>query len=394
MTTLLPVARAALQAGHELLFLGLTTARNVLTQAGIPAIGFSDLWVFAAPNAARYGRELAMDLPAGGPVTKEESEAYLGISFADLAAASGEDVASSEYAARGRHAFLPVAFLERVLRHHGPDVVIATNSPRAEQAAILAAGRLGIPSVCVVDLFALQEVRWIGQPGYASRVCVLNETVRAMFLEHGRSMQEVVVTGNPAFDCLMHPNAIKGGAALRQLRGWDDGCINVLWASQAEPQRHPFDGRSGDPLLPRRVEQVLRELTSRTQSMRLVVRFHPSENIPFVPQERVDLSNSDEVLSYLLHAVDVVIVTASTVGFEASMAGRLVISVDSSIFTADAPYSKMGISFGVSSPEVLSTLLPQLMDAGRTPCHHVAVSAGNAADRVLEVIHNLLTHTF
>ena len=389
---LLPVARAALQAGHELLFLGLTTARNVLAQAGIPVIGFSDLRDFAAPNAARYGRELAMELPAGGPVAKEESEAYLGISFADLAATSGEVVARTEYEARGRHAFLPVAFLERVLHYHRPDLVVATNSPRAEQAAILAAGHLGIPSVCAVDLFALQEVRWIGQSGYANRVCVLNEAVRSMFLEHGRLMKEVVVTGNPAFDGLMDPQAILAGAVLRQRRGWNDGRINVLWASQAEPQRHPFDGRPGDPLLPRRVEQVLRELIARMPGMRLVVRYHPNEQVHFVPQERVELSTSEEVLAPLLHAVDLVVVTASTVGLEASLAGRPVVSVDCTVFTADAPYSEMDISTGVTSPDQLSTLLPQLMDAGLTPGLHGGASAGHATDRILEVIENLLTH--
>ncbi len=389
---LLPVVRAALQAGHEALFLGLTTARSILARVGIPTIGFSDLWDFAAPNAVRYGHQLAMDLPEGGPVAKEESEAYLGISFADLVAAIGEDAARSEYEASGRHAFLPVAFLERVFLHHRPDVVIATNSPRAEQAAILAAGRLGIPSVCAVDLFALQEVRWIGQSGYANRVCVLNEAVRSMFLEHGRSTQEVVVTGNPAFDCLTDPQVINAGVALRQQRGWNDGRINVLWASQAEPQRHPFDGRPGDPLLPRRVEQALRELTALMPSMRLVVRYHPSENILFVPQERVELSTSDEILAHLLHAIDLVVVTSSTVGLEAALAGRPVVSVNCSVFTADVPYSEMGISTPVTSLDQLFSLLPQFMEERLTPGHHSPASVGHATDRILEVIENLLTH--
>ena len=81
----------------------------------------------------------------------------------------------------------------------------AVPRPRAERAAIEAAGELSIPSVCLVDLFAVDEKRWIGRPGYADRVCVLNEGVRQMLLAEGRTPDEVVVTGNPAFDGLFDP---------------------------------------------------------------------------------------------------------------------------------------------------------------------------------------------
>lgn len=393
VSMLLPVAQAALRSGHEVVFLGLTTARGALAQAGIPAIGFSDLWDFAAPDARRFGKELAAGLPAGGAIAPAESEAYLGISYADLVAAQGEEGARREHAQRGRHAFLPVEFLKRVLAHYAPDVVVATNSPRAEQAAILAAGQLGIPSVCAVDLFALQEVRWIGQPDYASRVCVLNAEVRDMFLAHGRTQQEVVVTGNPAFDRLQAAETVREGSELRRRRGWNDGRINVLWASQTEPERHPFNDKVGDPLLPRRVERVLREVAAADSRLRLVVRYHPSEQVPFVAQDRVELSTSEDALAPLLHAVDLVVVTASTVGLEAAMAGRPVVSVDCSVFTADAPYAEMGLSVGVAAPDDLPGLLSKLIgNDGTFAASPAAALPGQATHRILQVIETLLPH--
>ena len=155
VTMLIPVAQRAFEHGHEVIFLGLTTAQAVLAQAGIAHIGFADLWNFAAPEARRYGRQLAAQLQHGGPVPLAESEAYLGISFADLVATQGEDAATRAFADLGRRSFLPVGFLERVIAHLRPAIVVATNSPRAEQAAILAAGRLDVLSLCLVDLFAL-----------------------------------------------------------------------------------------------------------------------------------------------------------------------------------------------------------------------------------------------
>lgn len=389
---LIPVARLALEAGHEVVFLGLTTARVALVQAGIPAIGFADLWPFAAARARGFGAELAAGLPTGGPVAPGESEAYLGISFADLVDAQGEAAARRLYEQRGRHAFLPRAFLRRVLEHIRPDLVVATNSPRAEQAALLAAGDLGLPSLCAVDLFAMQEVQWIGQRGYANRICVLNEQVRQMFLRHGRGEAEVVVTGNPAFDRLRDPALVSVGRDQRRARGWDDGKTTVLWASQAEPARHPFDDRIGDPSLPRQVERVLRQVIADHPELRLVVRYHPSEQIVFEAQDRVSLSRSDEPLVPLLHAVDVVVVTASTVGLEAALAGRPVVSVDCSVFTADAPYAAMGVSTGVESPAALPGALLTLVREGRasgTPGGAGAEAAGEAAHRILQVIESL-----
>ncbi len=390
---LLPVALQARRRGHDVVFLGLTTARAALAQAGLPVLGFADLWSFAAPQARRYGRELAGQLPAGGTIAHEESEAYLGLSFADLVAERGEPAARDAYTRQGRHAFLPVALLQRVLQHHRPDVVIATNSPRSEQAALVAAGRLGLRSVCAVDLFALQEVRWIGQPGYADRVCVLNDAVRAMLLEHGRRDDEVVVTGNPAFDALLDPAVVRAGRQLRHDRGWDDGRCNLLWASQVEPARHPFNGEPGDPSLPRRIEQSLRHAVGARDDLRLVVRYHPSERETFVSAPRVEHSPPVEPLAHLLHAVDLVVVTASTVGLEAHIAGRPVLSINCSVFTADAPYSKMAISTGVDSVEALPAALLEAVARQRLASAAPATDAtggGAATGRVLRVIETLL----
>jgi hypothetical protein len=77
---------------------------------------------------------------------------------------------------------------------------------------VLAVRQLGIPSICVVDLFAIDEVKWIGAPDYADQVCVLNESVRQFLVAAGRSEDQVVVTGNPGFDALNAPGCAGTGA--------------------------------------------------------------------------------------------------------------------------------------------------------------------------------------
>jgi len=333
---------------------------------------------------------LARELPPGGTVSHQESVAYLGLNYVDLIARVGVAEARETYRREGRQAFLPTRLMRDVFEAWKPSLVVATNSPRSERAAIAAAGELAIPAVCQVDLFALQEVKWIGAAGFADRVCVLNDQVREMFLARGRRPEEVVVTGNPAFDRLLAPEAVAAGTRLRKTRGWDDGRVTILWASQVEPERHPFaPERVGDPSLPRRVEARLREFVSHNQGFRLVVRYHPSEHEEFLPQPRVEFSPPAESLSALLHAVDIVVVTASTVGLEASLAGRPVLSVDCSIFTADAPYSEMGISLGVAGVDLVPAALLQLARRlPREPAADVADGA-SATARVLQVIDSL-----
>ncbi len=362
---LAPLAQALQRAGRAFTFLALTTASAYLDHLGIPYIGYRQLQGAQDEDVQAYGEELLQDLPVGGAVSREETVAYLGLNYREMVREHGADQAQALYKNRGRQAFLPVACFERLFADLMPNLVVATNSPRSERAALLAARKRGIRSICAVDIFGLQEVQWIGQPGYSDRVCVLNEDVRKMFIEYGRKPEEIVVTGNPAFDRLSAAQIMSAGARLRQARGWNDGLVTVLWASQIEPVQHPFTDRTGDPSLPRRIEGYLRNFVASDEQVRLVVRYHPSEREVFREQERVAFSPLEEDISTLLHAVDVVVVTASTVGLEASLAGRPVISVDCSVFTADAPYSRMGISTGVSCVEDLGQVLRELCEGDR-----------------------------
>lgn len=386
---LLPVIREAIENNNDVIVLGLTTARDILSQNGIDSIGFSDLWSFSDFDARKFVAELLANHPVGNMIPQAESEAYLSISFGDLVCEIGLEAARRRYSQLGRHAFLPINFMKRVLNHFNPDIVITTNSPRTEQAAIIAAGLLGIPSVCAIDLFAFQEVKWIGQPGYATRVCVLNESVRSMLVAHGRKPGEVIVTGNPAFDQLAAPETAKAGTQLRHARGWDDGKKTVLWASQIEPERHPFNDLSGDPSLPRRVERHLRDIVASDEDLRLVVRYHPSERVVFEPGVRVDFSPVSEPISTLLHAVDAVVVTASTVGLEAALAGRPVVSIDDSIFTPDTQYSAIGVSKGVTNLGDLKIALNEAL-AGLGPVFTQGQTGKPATQEILKVIDSLL----
>lgn len=380
-----PVAQALQRSGRaQVQVLALTTAASEVREAGLPLLQFKDFARPADEAALARGRELAAGMTS--VVDEEETAAYLGLSYADLEAQCGAEEAQRRYARDGRQAFFPLSTLRRILREVRPDLLVATNSPRAERAAITAARGLGIPAVCMVDLFAIDEVRWIGEPGYADRICVLNEHVRRFLVEAGRGDHEVVTTGNPAFDSLRAPQTAAAGALLRRSQGWEGRRV-VLWAAQEEPAFHPFDGRPGDPTLPGHALQALLDWTGHNEDTILCVRPRAGQPIPQLRADRAVVTGQDWPLHSLLHAVDVVVTLTSTVGLEGHLAGARLVQVRGSVFENAMPLER----FGIADAAVPLSELPQTLDRVSRAGRRSQGEAGPpATGKVLAVLEQFL----
>lgn len=372
----------------EPVLLGLTAARAEVEAAGYRCFGFADFVRPEDAQALAQGERLARSL-ATLATDLRESAAYLGLNYADLVETHGTDEAARLYALHGRQVFLPVRTLERIVRAVGADAVVATSAPRAERAALLAARRCGLPSLCMVDLFAAYEIAWLRAPDFADRVCVLNERVRQRLVEAGRPPAHVVVTGNPAFDRLGDAGVRQRARELRAARGWDGRHV-VLWASQVEPAQHPSNPGRGNTELPAQVAAALRALLPSQPRMELVVRPHPSEPpAQDTSQPREWLSPRGEDLHVLLHASDVVVVMTSTVGIEARLAGKYVIQVLGSLYSDDAPY----VAYGVADEAVTLGELPHAVARAlgqRSALPGAASEDGRAAAAVADELLELL----
>ncbi|MDB5752801.1 MAG: hypothetical protein JWP65_3222 [Ramlibacter sp.] len=382
----LPVAQRLQAAGlAQVQVLGLTTAAADVRAAGLSLLQFKDFVEAADAKAMEHGRSLAAAM--GEVADVEETAAYLGLSHADLESEVGVPEAARRYARDGRQAFLPRRTLGRILRQVRPDLVVATNSPRAERAAVEAARTLGIPAVCIVDLFAIDEVRWIGQAGYADRICVLNDAVRDFLLAARRLPGEVVVTGNPAFDVLRDAAVAAQGAGLRRARGWDRKRV-LLWPAQVEPALHPFSGVAGDTSLPARALQAVVDWTLLQRDAILCVRPRAGQPLPALPDHpRIVVTGQDWPLPPLLHAVDLVVTLTSTVGLEGHLAGARLVQVLGSVFEQAMPLQRFGIADVAVPLEQLSQSLDTWSRAGRRPA---ATAGPAAADAVLAEIAGFL----
>lgn len=386
---LLPVALRAREKGlARPVYLALTTAAAEVRAAGLETLGFRDLLQPCDERALRLGEELAdaLQVKVGD---REESAAYLGLSYMDLECRLGVAGAAEAYARFGRQAFLPLGPLRRAIEYVAPSLVVASNSPRAERAAIEIAREKCLPAVCVLDLFGIWERELLAQSDYGNALCVLNESVKVAFTAAGRPAHSIHVTGNPAFDALSDPVLREQGCRRRREAGWD-GLHVLLYASSPEPRHVPGVAGEGDPDLPRRIERHLVEAVKARPDLALWVRRHPSEGAPddiaALAHPRIRVSTRDIELPAMLQACDEVVVTVSTVGLEASLAGRAVTQVRGSILDSLSPY----LSMGVADREVAVDRVAEVFGQGRpqTPSTRagMGVRTGEATDRLLSVL--------
>jgi len=325
--------------GYELIVMGLTTASENLQEAGLSHIGYRHLVTEGDEQALKIGEKMAHELGASSKICLEETVAYLGLSYQDLIDRLGEQEAENQLKLHGRQAFLPLSIMERAFKKYQPDLVVATNAPRSEKAAILTARKMGIPSVCLVDMFDPREFEdRIGQPGYADRVCVLGDFVKETLVKEGRKEEEIISTGNPNFDNLEDPGWLDQAEVMVHQQDWTGKRI-ILWARQVNPRHWEFY---------RTVEEKLNKLVAKHPDWQVIIRPHPNDPTQFGEfPDAVHLSKKAENIVTLLHLAHVVITVNSTVGMQGVILGKPLITMDMISTAQYLPYSKMGLALGI-----------------------------------------------
>ena len=383
----LPVMRAIRRQvpDSDVRIMALTTAFSVARLAGETPMGyrdFSDLPGF--DGALQYGAKLLSGL-GHLAVAQEESIAYLGINFLEWVKKEGEEVAWRRWAECGRHGFFPVNFFRAVIKKLEIDMVITTNAPRSEQAAIEAATGLGVPCLSMIDLFALPGDPFLCRQIYADRLTVLTDATRENLIMAGIDSGRIFVTGNPAFDVLTAEGASIQGKAWRAAKGWNGKNI-VFWAGHLEPLTSECSELAGSGLGDQ-VQQTLVDWVKSRPDVCLVVRYHPNEWRAFVRppvHPRIHWNQPDiEPLLPPLLASDQVVVQITTVGVQAYVVGKRVINIGYSpyVLSSGLDYSLLGISDRADDLAMLIQLLEQGLVGGNIMKPYF-LKNGNAAQAV------------
>jgi hypothetical protein len=384
VTAAIPMIRELSRRGHDVVPLALTAAPAAMLREGLSHKTITDFVDPDNAEIAHHGLQLiGRHHTEGKGITKAQSIAYLGTSFADLAHDIGEAAAYQRYVEIGLNAFMPVRTARGIIENVAPDWVMATASPRMEAAMMRAGVELGVNTLCMVDLFAILELPWLRHPGHAHLLTVYGEKTAQRLISAGRRADAMTITGYPAFDALADPAVPEAARAWRAGNGLAPDEKAVLWADQPEP---------GNPEWPRAIRRRLQEVCARN-GWKLVVRFHPAstdaskEELP----EGAIVSPAEERLPVVAAAADVVCTCTSTVGMEALLSGKPVVIIRGSQYDHLVDYSEEDGALVVEGPGEIEPALRELLFGGAVAGRlaeqrHQLPAVGAAAARIADLM--------
>lgn len=380
--SLIPVARElARDEGISLTVLGFTTARAAFVRAGVPARGYGvieDYLVQPCPELV----PLFIDNASHPDVSAAETFAYFHVGLHDLIQSHGQVEALRLVTERGRVAFQPEATLGRYLEATRPDLVITSTSPRSELAMQRAARSLGIPGLAISDLFLQHESAYLCAEGYAPHITVIAEHVAGFLHQAGCTRSEIHVTGNPAFDSLFTPEARAAGRAIRQRFHLDGQTRLLTWIGT--PGEISLRGKAF--VDSQAIIAWLEDFCRRHPGHRFAFRPHPNRPLRLPEGIRHGLLLDGEFpIESVIWASDALLLETSTVGLQAALIDRPVITVGADNYP---PYEALGLATGVNGLDTLEHALlppkkPRLDLLG-------PAGMGDATARVVRLIHRLL----
>ncbi|WP_125559005.1 UDP-N-acetylglucosamine 2-epimerase [Pseudoalteromonas rubra] len=368
----------------DVAILAFTSAREYLKEEGIPFLSYSDFPELIGSEATRLGKELSANMNA---LDLDETIAYMGVNFQELLMEHGDAKGREKYQQEGRGCFFPTRFMGGVFDVIKPDLVVATNSPRSERAALFVAKQRGIPSVCVADnLWIGGGVLDVAKQQVASKICVINEAMKKELVDASAfSEQDVVVTGSPVFDSL------KLRKAEWQNNKRNRSTVNILYADVPLPASHPkFPEVTADPELEHDVRKVLNQLAGK-ESISMTFRGHPNFNIDYSECSNVKVSPPSEDLHELLMHTDIVITAVSTVGLEGVLLGAQLITLENTVYRVVASYEKLAMSVGVQTADELPAALDEVLKSAEQ-VSSLDIYEGKATDNIKRICHSLLSN--
>ena len=357
MTSLLPLAlRLQAEPKVELLCLGFTTARKALTQAGLKCLGTADM-LQSGDQLWLQRAEPLLEQPQHPAVDQADALAYYALGLKDLATSLGLDQALALAKIQGRHCFEPVQSCRQFLQRYQPDLLITSTCPRSELALQKAAYELKTPSLAVGDLFLQDEASYVCAPEYATHLSVIAEPVRMQLQEQGCRSQ-IHIGGNPAFDALFDPSHRQAAQAFRHQLGLKPTQRLLLWA--CHPAGEAITGRQFvDPCA---MLALLEAYAQSRSDVRLLIRQHPSAPLfdPGQPLQGGWICPAELPIEVCLHAIDQVVVENSTVGLQAALLGKPLVTLNAA---GNPPYAELGLALDVPGLEAL----PAAFDALQPP---------------------------
>jgi len=380
---LIPIYQALKEQGHQVDFFALTTASPKLKALNIPFKTFKDLLDLPA-DQEWIDLVNVLNIPSSftSHIPFDESVAYYAVGLKNLCEDFGRIEGLEKFKKLNRVAFKPVNTLREFFAREKFDLVMTTNSPRSEMAAVLAARSLKIKCICVVDTFDYEYLRGhLKEPGYANRLCVINQFAKDVLIENGRPSEEIVVTGNPAFDSIYEKKHELGGQVYRN-NHFPKAQTLIMLAKSAMAEDIAYQDLA---------QQQLFQACKDNKNIAVVIRNHPNDltKIPETLDNFKQSFSKDDHIHDVLWACDAVIHLYSTVGLEGRLIGKNVYQLTETKIFCNFDLTQSFGAIGIKTVEEIPFDQPTLLNK-KLPQIQFADDGLTATQRIIQVVNDLI----
>jgi CDP-glycerol glycerophosphotransferase (TagB/SpsB family) len=217
---------------------------------------------------------------------------------------------------------------------------------------------------------------------YAKNISVIADYVARLLVDAGCNCDQVYVTGNPAFDGLFLEESKEAGYRLRKILNLKEDERLITWIgtpSEVSIRGKPFVSNNS-------VINKLELYCKMHPETKFAYRPHP--NRPFDMPEDIKhgfLLDGQHSIEAVLWASDVVLLETSTVGLQAALIGKPVITIAAENYP---PYAELGLATDVPDLNSIESVLgepvkPNLDKLGPQ-------GLGDACQHVLDLVNDLL----
>ena len=303
----------------EITILALTTSKYKFEQERIPYKVITDYYNKEEDEEIyKRGKEFCIKNNIDTSIGEDETYLYHGYPLFEQEKKYGKKKVEEGFKKYGRGIFLPLQFMKKILQLEEPNLVVTTNSPRYEKAALIVAKSLNIKTLSIEDLFGVEYKIYsdemvsffndlIYKNVYGENLCIISEESKKNLLNAKTS--NFFITGNPAFD-----KAIKFYDEHRKEIKKNKEKVTLCFLSQNYPERFL-------------IVKELKDIVKEHKNFDLIIKIHPNEKleeyISYI-DENTKVINSN--LYETIFKSDIIITVDSTAALEAVILDKIVVA--------------------------------------------------------------------
>ena len=343
-------------SGVEITILALTTSKYKFEQEKIPYKLITDYYNKEEEKFIyELGKSFCISNDIDTSIGEDETYLYHGYALYELEKKYSKEKIKEGFKKFGRAIFLPIQFMERVLKNENPDLVITTNSARYEKATLIAAKNLDIVSLSIEDLFGVEYKQLTVDAAfffknlnyntiYGNYLCILTDEVKKNL--NTDKIDKVFITGNPAFDkTIKYFNNINKNVIENNIK-------TICFLTQNHPEKLE--------ILEKLIEIIEKE------DFDLIIKIHPNENkeeyskiVQNLTRNKNKVFIETENLYENILKSDIVLTVNSTAALEAAILGKPIVAKKN----RDVPFEKIKIGIEYATVNQIDECIKKIMQS-------------------------------